>query len=259
MFVCLFLYIFKPTVIVGNRVDFNFVSALVYGFISFIVTTLILLLFPKLFPKQANEEKWTVGKEMLLNLSIILFIALFINLYGLVFLGFGFKLATTIKILWLTILIGVVPVFSIVLYNQNRWLKKNLENSKKINTFLEKHPIQKEENELVELVGEGKKDIYQLMINDIVYITAQANYCEIRTKENRRVLIRISLTNIEKQLENFSQIIRVHRSYLINTNHVQNVKGNAQGYKLVLNYTKNLIPVARSKSKLIADKLTNVN
>jgi DNA-binding LytR/AlgR family response regulator len=65
----------------------------------------------------------------------------------------------------------------------------------------------------------------------------------------RHKLIRLSLKQLEIQLENFSQIKRCHRSYLVNTQHISSIDGNARSLTIQLDNVATSIPVSRSFSK----------
>lgn len=68
------------------------------------------------------------------------------------------------------------------------------------------------------------KDSYsnvQINRNDIMYIEGSGNYINIFTL-NQKLVIRRSLDWIEAELPNLS-FIRIHRSFIINTNHVQRI------------------------------------
>ena len=258
LFVTCFLYLFKPALIIGVKVDFTFLESITYGTISFLVPTLILKFLPILFPKFCIEENWNVGKEFILNFSIIFFIAFFIIFYGTTVLGFHFKLSTAFRVLWLSLLIGVVPVFGVILFNQNRLLKNYLSSSEEINVVLEntdKGAITV--NTYLNIIGEGKNETFKLDVSQFLYASSKANYSEVFYINNDKVvrkLIRISLSNLLNQLSNFPNVKKVHRSYIVNLLTVVNVSGNAQGYKLHFNLLNETIPVSRSLSKDIKNQ-----
>lgn len=71
------------------------------------------------------------------------------------------------------------------------------------------------------------KDGYRfikLLLNDILYLTADDNYVKIVT-EKRSLLIRNTLTKTTDILQR-NYFVRVHRSYCINTNHIDSFTEN---------------------------------
>lgn len=261
LFVTFFLYLFKPSSIIGVPVDFSLIESATYGFISFITPLAVFILLPKISPTFCIEENWNVKKEFILNFTIIFSIAFFIILYGLFVLNVEFKFWLLLRVIFLTILIGVFPIFGIILYNQNRLLRKYLASSNEINKSIstkEEQP-QQQMSSLISIEGEGKNESLSLNPNDILFIKSQSNYCQITYLEGEKVqksLIRISLTKLFNQLKTSnSEIEKVHRSYLVNLTKVKNVTGNAQGYKLHFDQTESVVPVSRGLSKEVKDKI----
>ena len=84
----------------------------------------------------------------------------------------------------------------------------------------------------------------KILINDIYYFEADRNYCKIYSK-NRECLLVTTLKDIDEKLpeENF---LRIHRSYIVNLNHVDEVAGS----HVVIH--KKAIPMSKSlRSKLL--------
>jgi len=59
-------------------------------------------------------------------------------------------------------------------------------------------------------------------------------------------LIRISLRKVEKQLAGFDNIIRCHRSHIINAQNIDKMSGNARSYNIHFNKLEFQIPVSRN-------------
>jgi DNA-binding LytR/AlgR family response regulator len=100
----------------------------------------------------------------------------------------------------------------------------------------------------VELVAENNKDTFQIALADLLYIEADENYVQVYYKGEKpgRVLLRSSLTRIERQLQPFyPRVFRCHRTCIVNTALIAKVSGNAQGLRLTLKDTAATIPVAR--------------
>lgn len=96
-----------------------------------------------------------------------------------------------------------------------------------------------------------------LQENDFLFAESEGNYTTIHflQKDNlQKQLLRLSLKNLEEQLGSGS-IIRCHRSFIINTNKVVKMKGNAQGYKLFIEGIETFIPVSRNNITEMKKKL----
>jgi len=89
----------------------------------------------------------------------------------------------------------------------------------------------------------------ELKIRDFLFAKVESNYTELFISSPdgiNKILIRITLKDLEAQLKEFTKIYRTHRSYLVNLNAIQSITGNAQGYRLVLKKCAITIPVSRS-------------
>lgn len=97
--------------------------------------------------------------------------------------------------------------------------------------------------------------------NDFLCVQSMENYCTFYFLENsslKKALIRISLANALQQIETGS-VKKCHRSYIVNLGRVKKLKGNAQGYKLILQEVDFEIPVSRSFIPSIIPQLQKQN
>ena len=91
-----------------------------------------------------------------------------------------------------------------------------------------------------------------MQLSEFVYAKSEGNYVKIYYLDDNVLihkLIRLSLKQLEIQLENLSQIKRCHRSYLINMQHITSIDGNARSLTIQLDKVATSIPVSRSFSK----------
>jgi len=116
-------------------------------------------------------------------------------------------------------------------------------------------PLQSEKlsqlNELLEtptaserLVIHGHDTIEVVMQNEITYCQADSNYCVIHTAESRKIIVSKTLTSLESML-NTDNFVRIHRSYIVNMNHIKQVSV-VDGSEVVLKDGTKL-PVSRRK------------
>ena len=61
--------------------------------------------------------------------------------------------------------------------------------------------------------------------------------------------MRVTLTKIIENLKEYPNIIRCHKSYIINSDYVLDISGNARGYLLKIKFISINVPVSRSFSK----------
>ena len=101
------------------------------------------------------------------------------------------------------------------------------------------------------LIVKNKQGVFRVKYTDILTIESGGNYVYIHT--NEQVLpMRSTMAEIEKQL-GLSDFIRVHRSYIVNLNHILRLKKQStDSNELTLNSGKS-IPVSKKyRTELVA-------
>lgn len=87
-----------------------------------------------------------------------------------------------------------------------------------------------------------KSGLEMVLPDDIVYLEADGSYCKIFMKDKRTITISRNLKYVSAILEEFSQFIRIHKSYMVNKNHIVAYK-KTDGGQLELS-TANSVPVS---------------
>ncbi len=98
-----------------------------------------------------------------------------------------------------------------------------------------------------------KMDDFNFNPSAFLFARAEGNYIEITTRNNdglKKELKRISLKQFELQISGIGNLIRCHRTYLINIRQVNHVTGNSQGYLLSFQGTADKIPVSRANLEI---------
>lgn len=101
------------------------------------------------------------------------------------------------------------------------------------------------------LENETGKQILKVTTDRLICFEANDNYVITyyldKQGELKKSMDRVSLKKIDDILHQSGiQFERVHKSYIVNPEYIQSVKGKAQAYKLQLRYFDALIPVSRS-------------
>lgn len=204
-------------------------------------------ILPSIFPKFHEEKNWVIWKEIVGVLFLLLIITTGNVAYGSAIFKWGFTLTNWLTFFGWVVGIGIFPTVFWVLSDYIYQLKK----------YSQPVVIQEikdnQADEKLKLIAENEKDYIELKNKDLLYIESADNYSTIyffKAEKTEKMLIRSSLTRLESQVED-KNIVRTHRSFIANLDHVIKVSGNAQGYKLHLNHTDMLVPVARKFSFLI--------
>ena len=98
------------------------------------------------------------------------------------------------------------------------------------------------------LTGENKDEALTVDSADLLLVKAADNYAEVLYldgQETRTRLLRTSLSGLAQQLAD-TQVLRTHRSYLVNIGRVLQCTGNAQGFQLRVAGVDETVPVSRA-------------
>ena len=254
-FVFIFLYIFKPFTL-SSFESFLLEYTFGIGVFTFLGVFLVMSVPPLIFTDYFNEDKWTVGRNILLIIISMLFIGSVLWYCASIYKDE--KGITNISLqlfLFYTFLVGAIPVFFAVYINEKNEARKRRKRAQEIIAYKKKKLLEKEKVLKPEIViySDNKKENLSFEINDLVYITSQGNYASFYLKkengELKEKILRVTLSKIEKELDGYTKVIRCHKSFIINTNYITNISGNARGYLLESDVISFNIPVSRSFSK----------
>lgn len=111
--------------------------------------------------------------------------------------------------------------------------------------------LDQEIEKVFHLENDHGKMLLEIAIKQIICFEANDNYVVThflnKNNELKKSMERVSLKKIEELLAiEEVQFFRVHKSYLINPEYLEEIKGKAQAYKIKLKHLETLIPVSRS-------------
>ena len=234
--------------------------AFLFGLIASLSVVLVVWGMRKLFPGFMDPDQWTVGKEIVLIVAVILAICA-LNVLAFATLGLSDSPLPSLlyNIVFKTIGIAILPVTILVLFEQMSYhraqsrrageLSKSISGSPGFQG-ISKHQIKSHSSYKVLFEGENEKPVAFLDADKIAYLKAEGNYVEIFHQEGsphlKRVLVRNRLKNCLQQLPE-SQFFQCHKSFVVNTHWITEIEGNARNLELVLKYSDITLPVSRSR------------
>lgn len=255
VFVFIFLYVFKPFSLASlENFLLEYTSGI--GVFTFLGVFLVMYIPPLIFTDYFNEDKWTVGRNMLLIIISMLFIGSVLWYCASIYKDD--KGITNIGLplfLFYTFLVGAIPVFFAVYINEKNETRKRKKSAQEIRTHKKKKLLEKENILVPEIIiySENKKEHLSFNIKNLVYITSQGNYASFfiirEDKKLKENILRVTLTKIANELESYPKVIRCHKSYIVNTSFITDISGNARGYLLASDVVSFDIPVSRGFSK----------
>ncbi|MEO0040937.1 MAG: hypothetical protein RL329_385 [Bacteroidota bacterium] len=224
-----------------------------------------------LFPRFMEDEFWTGYKVLLINALDLTFMgicsyllavclgeleltALHFSFFQMQVFILGFLPLTFADILHQVFLQEKHDGRARLLNHQLRALPPDLvfsHSNRSVNNPLATH--------FVVIRGAHPQENFNLGIEKGLFMQTEGHFVRVYYCENKQVktvLIRTNLKKVMEDLKNVPQYCRCHTNYLVNTNKIMSVEGNAQGYKLELEGVGQFIPAAYTQEIL---RRTNIS
>jgi LytTr DNA-binding domain len=251
LFVAFFLIILEPFGIGNSTIENKYFTLIPYGIVTSIAVFLLRLFVFVKYSKYQDQSDWTIAKEIVSILMLILLITIGNYLLTLFLYELKFSLSGILNMLFMVVIIGIFPTGFGVMTNY-------IYQFRKYNKTIEIEPTTTKTNLTstdltIKLIAENGKDYIEIQPENLLLIESTDNYATIYYLKNQilqKELIRSSLTRLESQI-NSNKVVRSHRSFIVNLDKIQKITGNAQGYKLQLNFQNLIVPVARKYSFLV--------
>jgi len=192
-----FAFIIKP--FDDGTINFRAWFLISFGFsiMAFLCYGILAILQKKVFEK---TSKWNLGLET--GFLIVFYIIYLIGIYAYYkspILNGGYSLSE----FFYTIFIKVALILTPVIILARRYLIKLIP--------------QKED--FIIIKGENKLDVLKIKKADLVCVSNAQNYVEIFYLENAKLHSKIIRSSLKKVQEDFSFLVQIHRSHLINPAH----------------------------------------
>ena len=196
-------------------------------------------------------ENWTVKKELLLIAIFLLFVGVVQFLIRDVIYDnpSNWSFRYLYEEIRNTFLVGILFAFILVPMNYHRLNIRNVRSADAFNAV----------KTTVIIPNKTSSYIHELDIdlNNVLYAKAEGNYVELFLSDGTKTLKRETMKRLETLLEGYPNYIKTHRSYIVNMNQIDSVTGNAQGYKLALKNSVNIIPVSISMILAFNEKMNS--
>ncbi len=241
-------------------------TALFFSLIPFCCILLIFELLPKLFSEKFKES-WNIFREICLVLTLIFSIVISVYLYffliskeepSFLHSSFLFKIAVY------AFSTGSFFSLLVVWINYTVILRKNLRKIKEQNQHL-KQFANKNENVsnagMVTIPTQIKNEFIKFNTAELLFIKSEGNYLEVFTQKNSGTetkLYRAALQEVEKALAPYTDIMRTHRSYIVNLKKIKRTSGNARNYQLYFEGFQDAVPVSRNRFQDFNERLKSL-
>lgn len=256
----LFILFFQPFQL--ENLDFNnrllFVAGM--GVIVFIFMFLFRITLPWLFQRFPEKIHEGVIPYYISGFLIFVFSAVAFAFY----LKYVGSQHISYYIMFRIILICLAPPTALRLFDIYRELRQQKESLTEEKKLLENQVETYKENNLnktIEFVSDSKTENLNLPVSDVALIKSADNYVEVVYKEGndiRKKLIRNTLKNIELLISQYSNFIRCHRTYIVNTYYIEKLNRKLNNYWLTIKGYNEQVAVSRQyllKMKEVISKL----
>lgn len=194
---------------------------------------LLFLPFQKFLFKK-DKKQWFVKSELLFFFVFIIVSSIFARLFYLYAIvpdePNPYSLGYHIKSILFPAFLTILPIIIIGRFSFGKYKNKQL-------------ALQK-----IEIKGEGNYEGLRLFLNDVICIQSSDNYVEVfytSGQDLKKTLIRNKLSALA---EDIPELLRTHRSYLINPYHFLQWK-NANGKLFVVLFRHIEVPISRTYQK----------
>lgn len=252
----LFLILFEPFTIGFEQGDWiGYFMALGYVIPAAVILLISEYVLKPVLISVRKIEKWKIWQAVLWYSGILFPIAFCNSMYYSYRLGYPDFFYTEIFMLFIyrTFLSALLLSLVVIpLYRMYGLLKKG-----RVSAYFELEE-QPEDQLQILLYSENRKEHIKLDVSDILFIEGADNYVWVHKKTeagDKRLLLRNTLKNIQKQLSNSKNFARCHRSFIVNLDHVMTKKGNSRSMKLILQ-TDQELPVSKTYTSIIDARLS---
>lgn len=240
LFIALFLFIFKPFGMsqLGTKTQF-FVSL---GFGA--VTIFVLFIFKFLIDPVVLKGNIGLWKSILWDLVIASSIGAANYFFVIVIFPQIFMFRYFLLAIWTAILVGIIPVSISHIISYNRKMKAALRNISGKNVEFSWEPE-------VTITGGNPRNEAKFNPMSIVYLCSNDNYITIVVSDGESVTrqhLRGTLKAAEDELRKNTSFFRCHKCFIVNSQYIDHISGNAQNMKLKLTVQGIEIPVSRQKA-----------
>lgn len=267
LFITLFLALFQPFGFDELTSATRWSHALAFGVVTFVVASFFQIVPPLFFPPLFREANWRSWKEILYLLLTTL--AIGGANYGLMLYLYPQRteLANFLRAELITLQVGIFPICFIVFMKQMSLYRHYRAAAEKVTEEIQQEaatptPLSAAPDPAIELRGDNQKEVLSLSASSLLFIASSDNYVRVQYREEglpKSLLLRSTLKKMEEQLALHPSFIRCHRMYLVNLQLVNAVSGNAQGLRLHLTGFEEPIPVSRSLTETVKNRLQTLS
>lgn len=255
-FIAAFLLFFQPFGLTEFKSNHKALVLAGYGGVTFVILVINFFVIRRVFTKWFSN--WTILKQILWLTWIIFTIGTGNYFYSSVIFSWFSGLTGFLVFQLFTLVVGVFPVVAVTLVLHNIKLSHNLRVAGEITDLLTLKTTGSHAEETVVLFADNKKDKVEVELSNLLYIESVGNYIQVVYYQDNKVvktLLRGTIKRIESEIVQYPSLVKCHRAFIVNANHVESAKGNSQELILALKNIDVEIPVSRNHAQKIKNTL----
>lgn len=208
----------------------------------------------------SNLHRIIEDRRTIFNYSIIAIVFVLLLSYVLVIAGIypgKFTSYNFFKAVVDVLTLSIFPLFAFVLFAERYLLKKHLKTALEISDQIQEYVPAKNE-QVVDFLFDNEKDHLQLALKNLVCVEGSDNYSAFyyyKDDKLRKDLFRVTLKSVEDQLNECNDVVRCHKSFIVNITHIKRISGNAQGFRLHFQDLNFEVPVSRKFPREMLEKI----
>lgn len=246
----LFLLFFQPFNIQNPDFNNRLIILATFGAITLVLLSIFRLIIPSIFTTAFSEKQWNIKKEIIINLLFVVFNSVAFSFFA-KYVG---RTPANFHTVIIIVIISISSTVIIIVTNRMYLLKKQVILLSRNSSGVTKKP-KLTKNIEIEFESENKSEYFKLFIEQIVLIKSANNYIEVVYKKDDRVakkLIRNTLKNTELLLTKYPEMVRCHRSCIVNKNNIKKVTKGSDG--LILSMSDYQAPIHVSRQYVLKVK-----
>ena len=229
----LFLLFFQPFNIENPDFNNRLIILATFGAITLVLLSIARLVIPSIFIGAFSEERWNIKKEIIINLLFVIFNSVAFSFFA----RYVGKTPITFLTVIIIVIISITGASVIVVINRIYMLKLQVEELKAAIPEKKTEIKIQAETQWIEFDSENKNEYFRLFPDQLILIKSASNYIEVYYKEENKLLkklIRNTLKSTELLLSKNPEIIRCHRSFMVNKKYIKNLRRGSDGLVLEL-------------------------
>ena len=255
--VFLFILFFQPFPTINSEFENKQLFFAGYGLIIFITQIIVQIIFQRhlIHYELVGEENSLINSVYFFSQVAITTVAFvfYIRYVGNTGITFNIVLRAVVISLSVPVSLHLKNSISAIREKYKKLFEETRQMQDKLKQFSENYS-----NRFIELDSENESDNVKVQVSEIIYLKSADNYVEVGFREGgeiKKKMIRNTLKNIEKQLKEFNNFVRTHRSCIVNIQFIKKLNKNFNTYWLTLDETQETIPVSRQYLMTVKDLL----